>query len=134
MKKNEQLLHTIGEISPAYIEEAADGKVPGKKTRAGAPWGRFRALGVIAAMITLAVMMFALGFSVSATEPDPEMEEYATGTMLMDIPEMILAEDFEPLLAQVQAGVKADTRLIEDVREHLALRFWAFFTLQSLQA
>jgi hypothetical protein len=133
MKKNEQLFRAIGKISPTYIEMAADGKVPGKKTRASAPWGRFRALGVIAAMIVLAAMMFALGLSVSATEPDPEMEEYGAGSMLMDIPEMILAEDFEPLLAQVQAGVRADTRLIEDVREHLADRFFVFFSLQSLQ-
>ena len=118
MKKNEQLLHVIGEISPTYIDEAADGRVPAKGDRRRAARISLRPFGLIAAMLSLSVIMFALGFSVSATEPDPAMEEYGAGSMLMDIPEMILAEDFEPLLAQVQAGVRADTRLIEDVREH----------------
>ena len=99
MKKNEQLFRAIGKISPTYIEMAADGKVPGKKTRASAPWGRFRALGVIAAMITLAAMMFALGLSVSATEPDPAMEEYGAGSMLMDIPEMLTQDDYQAMFA-----------------------------------
>jgi hypothetical protein len=131
MKKNEQLFRAIGKISPTYIEMAADGKVPGKKTRASAPWGRFRALGVIAAMITLAVMMFALGLSVSATEPDPAMEEYGAGSMLMDIPEMLTQNDFEWMVERVEAGVAAESEIDEFVRKHWLKRFQAFYALQN---
>ena len=133
MKKNEQLLYTIGEILPQYVEEAADGRVPQKTQRHRAPYGRFRAFGVLAAMLVVAAMMFALGMSVSAAEPDPENEEYWVGTMLMDIPEIILAEDFEALLAEVQAGVAADTNLTEDGRENFAVRFHAYYSMQSLE-
>ena len=113
MKKNEQLLYTIGEILPQYVEEAADGRVPQKTQRTRAPYGRFRALGVLAAMLVVAVMMFALGLSVSAAEPDPENEEYQIGTMLMDIPEMITCEDYDAMYAKVEAGLATATEIPE---------------------
>ena len=131
MKKNEQLFRAIGKISPTYIEMAADGKVPAKQTRAYAPYGRFRALGVLAAMLVVAVMMFALGMSVSAAEPDPENEEYQIGTMLMDIPEVITCEDYDAMYAKVEAGLATATEIPESTRKHWLLRFDAFWAEQD---
>ena len=131
MKKNEQLFRAIGKISPTYIEMAADGKVPCKKVRTSAPWGRFRALGVIAAMITLAAMMFVLGLSVSASEPDPAMEEYGAGSMLMDIPEVLTQDDFAWMVERIEARVAEETDVDEFTRKHWLKRFQAFFALQN---
>ncbi|MBQ8718303.1 MAG: hypothetical protein IJY66_03465 [Clostridia bacterium] len=124
MKKNEQLFRAIGKISPTYIEMAADGKVPGKKTRASAPWGRFRALGVIAAMITLSILMFTFGFSVSALSSDQVHKEYQTGTLLTEIPRVMLAEDFEKLSATMEYNLTTvpDGKFIQE--RHLAF-YWA---------
>ena len=126
MKKNEQLLHVIGEISPTYIEEAADGRRPGKRERRRAARISLRPFGLIAAMISLSVIMFALGFSVSATEPDPELEEYATGTLLMDIPEIITDKDYQDMYARIEAGLAEATEFPEKTRGHWLKRFDSF--------
>ncbi|MBQ8718305.1 MAG: hypothetical protein IJY66_03475 [Clostridia bacterium] len=131
MKRNEQLLRELSGISPLYIKEAQPGRVPAKKTMTYAPYGRFRALGVLAAMVVVAAMMFALGFSVSAAEPDPANEEYQIGTMLMDIPEVLTQDDFEWMVERVEAGVAAESEIDEFVRKHWLKRFQAFFALQN---
>ena len=131
MKRNEQLLRELSGISPLYIKEAQPGRVPAKKTMTYAPYGRFRALGVLAAMLVVAAMMFALGLSVSATESDPAMEEYGAGSMLMDIPEMLTQDDFEWMVERMEAGVAAESEIDEFVRKLWLKRFQEFYALQN---
>ena len=133
MKKNEQLLREFGRISPTYIQEAQPGRVPGKRTAQLIYIRKRSFVAAVAAMLAVSMMMFGFGFSVSAATNDPEREEYQVGSMLMDIPEILTQQDFEAILAEVKAGIEADTTLPEDARKHWARRFQAFWALQSLE-
>ncbi len=129
MKKNEQLLRTLGEIYPAYIKEAAPGNVP-QKQHGQAIYIRKRSLiALIAAMLAFSVMMFSLGFSASAMTYDPSEQQsnYQMGTLLTDVPTMLLPQDYQALFSNLEKNLLG----VPD-GGHILTRFKAYYALQSL--
>ncbi len=135
MKKSERMMDVLGGVSSKYIREAAPGRTLGnkerrKKDRVGAPLGARRLAALIAAMIAIAAMSFAMGVSVSAHDVDDMRKEYQTGTLLTDIPVMMMVQDYEELKATMAYNL-ADVENGDSIYDR-CLAFYSRYSLEDL--
>ncbi len=135
MKKNEQLFDALDGISPVYIKEAAPANVSQrtKVRREREHVSRRTLVGMIAALVAVSMMMFALGFSASALTENEEEGQPREGTLLMDVPEMLTYNDMQWMVMLIEDGLATHTEIDESTRGHMLDRFKAFYTLQSLE-
>lgn len=135
MKKREQLFDAMDGISLQFIKEAAPASTPRKAKKRTEREGISRRawIGMLAAMVAISMMMFALGFSASAITADQGEDEAPTGTLMMDIPEILTYNDMQWIVMLVEDGLATHTEIDERMRGHMVDRFRAFYTKQSLQ-
>ena len=115
--KNERLMDALGNVSPAFVSEAAPGNVPVKAKRPVRP---LRML--IAAAIVIAIMMVSvLGMTISAEEQ----------TQLQEVPIIILREDFDRLIVERIEEIEANENTPHHVKmDHMRLK--SFYEYQFL--
>ncbi|MBQ7337857.1 MAG: hypothetical protein IJW40_05295 [Clostridia bacterium] len=122
--KSERLMNLLGGISPYYIKESAPGNVPSKEKNVSF---KRRMIPMIAAMVAVSMMMFALGFTASALAYDQKEVPYQTGTLLTDIPAIMTAEDYDSLCATMMQNLADVTN-----GDAILKRCTAFYAKQSL--
>ena len=124
MSKNERLFDLLGDVSPTYVAQATE-----KKTRQRAVFtiSRKKLFSLIAAVVVLSALTCAMLLPGSAVEPNEgDVEYYEFGTVLTEIPHIILAEDYEALIAMMDAKVAKNPEMAPQIT-----RFKAFYSLQS---
>ncbi len=124
MNKNERLLELLGDISPVYLAEAERCDPELRKHR---PFPIRKMVSLIAAMVAIAMLSFALGINASALAPSEEQPKYKTGSILTDIPVILAAEDYEAMQATIQKNIADKPELMIRYR-----RYDSFYTKQSL--
>ena len=126
MKKNERLFDIIGDVSPEYVAKATEKKA---RTRGGFTLSRKKLFSLIAAIVVLSALTCAMFLPGSAVEPNEgDVEYYEFGTVLTEIPRIILAEDYEALIAMMDAKVAKNPEMARQIT-----RFRAFYSLQSVE-
>ena len=124
MSKNERLFDLLGDVSPTYVAQAIE-----KKTRQRAVFtiSRKKLFSLIAAIVVLSALTCAMLLPGSAVEPNEgDVEYYEFGTVLTEIPHIILAEDYEALIAMMDAKIEKHPEMARAYD-----RFKAFYSLQS---
>lgn len=134
MKKSERMMDILGGVSSEYIVEAAEGLVKKEKrhslsSQGGSYTSVRRLTALIAAMVAIAVMSFALGLSVSAQSVEEPGKEYQTGTLLTDLPVMMMAQDYEELCETMRYNL-ADVENGDNIYN----RCTAFYVKQSIDS
>ena len=119
--KNERLMDALGNVSPAFVSEAAPGNVPVKAKRPVRP---LRML-VAAAIIIATLMVSVLGMTISAEEKGPVLQE---------VPTIILAEDFERLIVEKMDEIDSYENTPNSVKmNHMRLKaFYEYWCLDNL--
>ena len=131
MNRNEQLLEMIGDISPIYIKEAMPGNALQKRRAQRIYLHKRSLIGMIAAMVSVSILMFILGLSAAAmTDRNAHAKRepvYLTGTLLTELPNILLPQEYEALLENMKKN-------LVDVPDgnHTLARFTMYYTLQSL--
>jgi len=126
MKKNERLFDILGDVSPEYVAEATETK---KRARGGISISRKKLFALIAAVVTLAALSCAMFLPGSAVVPNEgDVEYYEFGTVLTEIPRIILAEDYEALTAMMDEKVAKSPEMAQ-----MYDRFLAYYSLQSVE-
>lgn len=126
MKKNERLFDLLGEVSPEFVAEVQKNK---RVRRGGVTLSLKKTLSLIAAVVAVSVLMCAMLLPGSATVPgEGDVEYYEFGTVLTEIPRMLLAEDYEALIAVMDEQIAEHPEM-----RHQYVRFKSFYTLQSIE-
>ena len=94
--KSQRLLDVLGEVSPAFVAEAAPGNIPCNQRRKGL-MKRKLAIIVAAALMLVALTAIVLGTGASATPGD--------GRPISDIPRMMLPEDYERFVSKMEVNL-----------------------------
>ena len=124
MKKNERLFDILGDVSPEYVAEATETK---KRARGGISISRKKLFALIAAVVTLAALSCAMFLPGSAVVPNEgDVEYYEFGTVLSEVPDILLAEDYQALIAMMDAQIAKHPEMARTYD-----RFKAFYSLQS---
>lgn len=124
MKKNERLFDIMGDVSPEYVAEATETK---KRARGGISISRKKLFALIAAVVTLAALSCAMFLPGSAVVPNEgDVEYYEFGTVLSEVPDILLAEDYQALIAMMDAKIAKHPEMARTYD-----RFKAFYSLQS---
>lgn len=124
MKKNERLFDIMGDVSPEYVAEATETK---KRARGGISISRKKLFALIAAVVTLAALSCAMFLPGSAVVPNEgDVEYYEFGTVLSEVPDILLAEDYQALIAMMDAKIGKHPEMARTYD-----RFKAFYSLQS---
>ena len=94
--KSQRLLDVLGEVSPAFVAEAAPGNIPCIQRRRGL-MKRKLAIIVAAALMLVALTAIVLGTGASATPGD--------GRPISDIPRMMLPEDYDRFVSKMEVNL-----------------------------